>query len=118
MVFGIRDTKIKERLLRDYGLTLAKTDEVSRAPESMITQIKIVKDAETDVNKVNTVNASCKRDPNTRLIVAGNEGKVKASNVKTVVTNTGKIGNRVQHLERTSGDAEQTTILRPNVDKT
>jgi len=46
------------------------------------------------------------RDPTTRLIVAGNEVKVKASNVKTVVTNTRQIGNRVQHLERTGGDAK------------
>ena len=58
------------------------------------------------------------KDPTTRLIVAGNEGKVKASNVNTVVTNTRQIGNRAQYLERTAGDAEQRTILRPNVDKT
>ena len=29
LVFGICDTKVKERLLRESGLTLAKTDEMS-----------------------------------------------------------------------------------------
>ena len=58
------------------------------------------------------------KGPTTRLIVAGNEVKVKASDVKTVVTNTRQIGNRAQHLERTAANAEQRTILRPNVDKT
>ena len=67
MVFGIRDTKVKEILLRESGLTLAKTDEICRAAESMITQMKIVEDAETDVNKVDTVNASCNRRPNNKI---------------------------------------------------
>ena len=67
LVFGIRDTKVKERLLRESGLTLAKTDEICRAAESMITQMKIVKDAETDVSKMDTVNASCNKRPNNKI---------------------------------------------------
>ena len=67
LVFGIRDTKVKERLLRQSGLTLAKKDEICRAAESMITQMKIVKDAETDVSKVDTVNASCNKRPNNKI---------------------------------------------------
>lgn len=64
LVFGIRDTTVKERLLRESGLTLANIDGICRAAESMITQMKIVNDAETDVNKVDTVNASCNKRPN------------------------------------------------------
>lgn len=67
LVFRIRDTKVKERLLREYGLTLAKTDEICRAAESMINQMKIVKDAETDVSKVDTVNVSCNKRPNNKI---------------------------------------------------
>ena len=33
----------------------------------MITQMKIVKEAETDVNKVDTVNASCNKRPNNKI---------------------------------------------------
>ena len=40
LVFGIRDSKVRERLLRESKLTLAKTDEICRAAESMQAQIK------------------------------------------------------------------------------
>ncbi|XP_048577104.1 uncharacterized protein K02A2.6-like [Nematostella vectensis] len=53
LLFGIHDTKVRERLLRESKLTLAKTDEICRAAESMLAQMKIVKDtSETDVNAV------------------------------------------------------------------
>ena len=67
LVFSIRDTKVKERLLWESGLTPAKTDQICRAAESMITQMKIVKDAETDVNKVDTVNASSNKRANNKI---------------------------------------------------
>ena len=35
LVFGIRDSKVRERLLRESKLSLAKTDEICRASESM-----------------------------------------------------------------------------------
>ena len=43
-MFGIRDAKARERLLRETKLTLTKTDEISRASESMLAQMKIVGD--------------------------------------------------------------------------
>ena len=42
LVFGIRDNKVRERLLRGTKLTLEKTDEVCRASESMLAQMKVV----------------------------------------------------------------------------
>ena len=42
LVFGIRDNKVRERLLRETKLTLDKTDEICRASESMLAQMKIV----------------------------------------------------------------------------
>lgn len=42
LVFGIRDSKVRERLLRETKLTLEKTDEICRASESMLAQMKIV----------------------------------------------------------------------------
>ena len=42
LVFGIRDAKVRERLLREADLTLKKTDEICHAAESMMAQVKIV----------------------------------------------------------------------------
>ena len=53
LIFGIRDSKVRERLLRESKLTLGKTDEICRAAESMHTQMKIVGDlTEPEANKV------------------------------------------------------------------
>ena len=41
LVFGISDSKVRERLLRESALTLAKTDEICRAAESMSLQMKV-----------------------------------------------------------------------------
>ena len=43
-MFGIRDDKVRERLLRESKLTLAKTDEICHAAESMMAQMKVVED--------------------------------------------------------------------------
>lgn len=42
LVFGIKDNKVRERLLRESKLTLEKTDEICRASESMLAQMKVV----------------------------------------------------------------------------
>ena len=42
LVFGIKDDKVRERLLRESNLTRSKTDEICRAAESMIEQMKVV----------------------------------------------------------------------------
>ena len=42
LVFGIRDNKVRERLLREMKLSLDKTEEICRASESMLAQMKIV----------------------------------------------------------------------------
>ena len=52
LVFGIRDAKARERLLRELDLTLQKTDEICHAAESMLEQVKMVDD-----NLGSTVNA-------------------------------------------------------------
>ena len=44
LIFGISDTKVRERLLRETNLKLAKTDEICRASESMLAQMRIVGD--------------------------------------------------------------------------
>ena len=49
LIFGIRDDKAQERLLRELSLTLAKTDELCRASESMQVQMKVVGDGDTSV---------------------------------------------------------------------
>ena len=55
LVFGIRDNKVRERLLREPRLTLAKTNEICRAAESLDTQMKTITDgSSTLVNAVKT----------------------------------------------------------------
>ena len=44
LVFGIRDAKVRERLLRETKLTLTKIDEICHAAESMMVQMKVVED--------------------------------------------------------------------------
>ena len=46
LVFGIRDSKTRERLLREPSLTLKRTDEICHAAESMTTQLKLVEDGQ------------------------------------------------------------------------
>ena len=46
-MFSIKDDKVRERLLQEPNLTLAKTDEVCRAAESMQVQMKVVRDGDT-----------------------------------------------------------------------
>ena len=53
LIFGIRDSKVRERLLRESKLDLARTDEICHSAESMHAQMKIVGDvAEAEANKV------------------------------------------------------------------
>ena len=55
IIFGIRDDKIRERLLRESKLTLEKTDEICRASESTKMQMKEVGQGDT-VSAVNWEN--------------------------------------------------------------
>ena len=53
LVFGIRDNKVREWLLREANLSLAKTDEICPAAEGTRAQMKIVGgEVEPEANKV------------------------------------------------------------------
>ena len=41
-IFGIKDERVRERLLREPRLTLAKTNKLCRGSESMQVQLKVV----------------------------------------------------------------------------
>lgn len=45
MVFGIHNSKVRERLLRETKLTLDKTDEICTASDSILVQMKIIRTA-------------------------------------------------------------------------
>ena len=47
LVFGIRDNKVRERLLWKSKLTLADTDEICHAAKSMLAQMKVFDDGTT-----------------------------------------------------------------------
>lgn len=55
LLFGIRDNKVRERLLRETSLTLAKTDEICRASESTTAQMKLVEKQTDPPSSVNAV---------------------------------------------------------------
>ena len=55
LVFGIRDDKVRERLLRESNPTLAKTDEICRAAESMVAQMKVVGSGDTSNTAVSAI---------------------------------------------------------------
>ena len=52
LVFGIRDAKVRERLLRESNLILQKTDEICRAAESTSQQLKLVEPQEMAIHSV------------------------------------------------------------------
>ena len=53
LVFGIRNGKVRKRLPKESNLTLQKTQEIYRAAESMLAQMRVVSDnAETTVSAV------------------------------------------------------------------
>ena len=51
LIFGIREVKVRERLLRESQLTLQKTDEICRASESTAQQLKEVSEGDTECSK-------------------------------------------------------------------
>ena len=55
LIFGIHDTKVRERLLRENNLTLAKTDEICRAAESMAEQMRIVGQSSSSATSVHAL---------------------------------------------------------------
>ena len=56
-MFGIRDSKVRERLLREKNLSLEKTDEICRSHETMVQQMKVVGDADLRFADAGNVNA-------------------------------------------------------------
>ena len=46
LIFGITDGKSRERLLREPGLTLEKTDTICRAAESTCSRMKVVNEGD------------------------------------------------------------------------
>ena len=52
LIFGICDNKVSERLLRETGLTIERTDEICRAAEIMASQMKTMSDNDTAVHSM------------------------------------------------------------------
>ncbi|XP_020616010.1 uncharacterized protein LOC110054021 [Orbicella faveolata] len=61
LVFGIQDSEVRERLLREKNLSLQKTDEICRAHETMIQEKKLVGGASTGDTDPGDVNAFYKK---------------------------------------------------------
>ena len=61
LVFGIRDSKVRERLLCEKNLSLEKTDEICHSHETMVQQMRVVGDAGLSVADAGNVNAVSKK---------------------------------------------------------
>ena len=61
LVFGIRDSKVRERLLHEKNLSLEETDEICRSHETMVQQMRVVGDASLSVADAGNVNAVSKK---------------------------------------------------------
>ena len=60
-MFGIRDSKVRERLLREKNLSLEKTDEICCSHETMVQQMRVVGNAGLSVADAGNVNAVSKK---------------------------------------------------------
>ena len=72
LVFGIRDSKVRERLLHEKNLSLEKTDEICHSHETMVQRIRVVSDAGSSVADAGNVNAVSKslKEGNVGTVVA------------------------------------------------
>ena len=76
LLFGIRDNKVRERLLKETSLTLAKTDKICRASESTTAQMKLVENQTDPSSSVNEVaDQESKRNKTRRRKPKGKDGK-------------------------------------------
>ena len=111
LLFDIRDNKVRERLLRETGLTLRKPDEICRASESMQKQMK--------------VQESIKGVPVSVLYSSGKGRKETSPKKEKFNLKAGFKGNRMdpkkcgncgkQHdVNRNTGSAENYRILPSN----
>ena len=118
LIFGINDGKVRERLLREAGLTLAKTDEICRAAESMRAQMKMVGEiGGSEVNEMRRSDPQREANKTNGLHVAEYNINAKVQNARTVDLDIRKIGNRVQPKEGTATPVEKGIISPPNVVK-
>ena len=82
LVFGIRDNKVRERLLREPRLTLAKTDEICRAAESLDTQMKTITDESSQVSTVKVHNYQKDRQESQRKQIGIDKQTILPSNTR------------------------------------
>ena len=109
-MFGIRESKTREQLLRKPALTLKRTDEICHAAESMTSQLKLVEDGQG--TNVSTVSQGAETSALPPL-----HPPRTPENVATVAGNTRSKGqNYVQPLERSAGSVESPTILPSTVE--
>ena len=113
LLFGICD-KVRERLLRETGLTLQKTDDICRASESMQKQIKVV-ESNTGVPVIFYSSGKGRKETSPK------KGKFKGNHVRPKECgNCGKqhdvsIKKCAPPTKRNAGSAENYRILPTNV---
>ena len=98
----IKDSKVKERLLQESKLTLEKTDEICRAVESMLAQMKVVEDnTEGTVSAVQTDQDNPSRSKSKTINAireCGNCGRKHDQQRREFCPAYGKVCNRCSKL--------------------
>ena len=126
LVFGIKDSKVKERLLRESKLTLEKTDEICRAAESMLAQMKVVEDnTEGTVSAVQTDQDNPSRSKSKTINAireCGNCGRKHDQQRREFCPAYGKVCNRCSKLNHfavkcRSGKAKNKQVQVVDEDK-
>ena len=79
LVFGIRNNKVRERLLRETSLTLERTDEICRAAEQMSEQLRVVGDTHVEGTTAHAVQMSGKTRHKTTKTAAAEQNQSKPS---------------------------------------
>ena len=116
LVFGIKDDKVRERLLRESALSLSKTDEICRAAESMVAQMKVVSDtSETTINAVKSQDrtTSCKDQPtaNSKVRECWNCGHTHEYHKKDLCPAYGKTCHKCQKLNHFASKCRSKTRM-------
>ena len=118
LIFGIHDTKVHERLLRDNNLTLIKTDEICRAAESMTEQMRIVGQSNNARHRFTRFDNFQARK---NALVKRRHARLKVRQRKSVGTAVANMADSRRSSARLSGNhvtvAAKKIISRKSVDR-
>ena len=110
MIFGVRDQRVKERLLRDGDQSLAKVLDACRAAESSKQQLQAMTAAQTP--QVNTINKGARPKNRKSKATNHNEGGNMKQNCGFCGQNHKRLANAQRGVQRAQSATEETILPR------